>query len=390
MKDLKIYIFIASALFIVYLVAQYNKPKPVDWTETFRNNDKIPFGTYVLYNRLHDIFPNSTLSSFREPVYNVINNQGIEKSTYIIICNYAKINKDDYDKLIEYIKNGNDLFIAANAFGPYLQKKLNIETGYEMHSGDAVRIGFVNKSLNINKYAINKNTTNSYFSNFDTSKAVVISENEFHHSNYIKFKMGAGTLYLSSNPLMFTNYSLLQDQGAAYASIALSHLKNNKNLIWDEYYSMEKDGDQSTMGVFLRNAPLRWAFYIAYFSLLAFVLFEMKRRQRIIPVIAPLNNTTIDFARVVGQVYYEQRNNANIAEKKISYFLEYIRTKFYIKTNVLDDDFIKNLSQKSGVNLMLIQELFHQIMLVRSGQRINDHELISLNKNIEQFYHQSS
>jgi len=72
MKDLKIYVFLATALLLVYLVAQYNRPKATDWTVTLSNNDKIPFGTYVLYNRINDILPGATIKNYREPVYNVI------------------------------------------------------------------------------------------------------------------------------------------------------------------------------------------------------------------------------------------------------------------------------------------------------------------------------
>jgi len=49
MKDFKIYISIASALLLIYLIAEYNKPVPINWNPTFYYNDKIPFGTYIVY-----------------------------------------------------------------------------------------------------------------------------------------------------------------------------------------------------------------------------------------------------------------------------------------------------------------------------------------------------
>ena len=33
----------------IYLVAQYNKPSPINWQPTLYYQDKIPFGTYVLH-----------------------------------------------------------------------------------------------------------------------------------------------------------------------------------------------------------------------------------------------------------------------------------------------------------------------------------------------------
>jgi hypothetical protein len=390
MKDLKIYIFLASALLVVYLMAQYNKPKATDWTETLSNTDKIPFGTYVLYNRINDIFPGAIVKNYREPVYNVINDDSVKNATYIIITDKIDLSDLDYEQLTKYIKKGNDVFIAASEFGGAISKNLDVGASAEYREGTATRIGFVNKQLSDYLYDVDKHSSDGYFAMFDTKKAIVLGKNEYDHCNYLKFEMGKGALYLNANPMMFTNYSLLQTMGASYASIALSFVGKNKNILWDEYYTKGRAGSESNMRVFLNHPQLRWAFYIAFFSLVAFVLYEMKRRQRIIPVIAPLANTTVEFANVVGQVYYEQRNNSNIAEKKVAYFLEHIRAAYNIRTNVFDNDFITLLSQKSGAQPDLVKKLTEQITHIRITSRISDNELIDLNQNIEQFYIQSS
>jgi len=390
MKDLKYYIIGSVVLLVFYVMAQFNKPKEIDWTETLSNNDTIPFGTYVAYKQINDIFPGADVVTKREPVYNVLNGSSYKNATYIIISNTANLNKQDYDKLTTFVKNGNDVFIAATSFGPYFNKELKVQTQIIFNSDDAVRISFVSKDLSTTQYAIEKNCTHNYFIRFDTTKAIVLGQNERHLSNYIKFAMGKGNLYLNANPLMFSNYSILQEQGAAYSATALSFVKNRSNVIWDEYYSRGREEVNNDMRVFLKNPGLRWAFNIAFFSLIAFVLYQMKRRQRIIPVIEPLTNTTVEFANVVGQVYYEQRNNGNIAPKKISYFLEHLRAQYNIRTNVLDDEFTQLLAQKSGTDLALVRELTGQIIVLRSSKSISDSELIALNQNIESFYKQSS
>jgi hypothetical protein len=390
MKDLKLYIFLASILLVFYLVAQYNKPKPTDWSTTLVNTDKIPFGTYVLFNRIDDIFPGAKIKTYREPIYNVLNDEGVKNSTYIIIADGIELNKYDYAKLVDYAKKGNEIFIAANSFGGELTKQLGLATSNEYQDTSATRIGFVNKKVSEYLYDVNKGSSNGYFAQFDSGKAIVIGNNGHQHCNYLKFPMGKGALYLNANPMMFSNYSLLQSMGASYASIALSYLKNQKSIVWDQYYTQDREGAESPMRVFLNNNQLRWAFYIAFFTMVVFVLYEMKRRQRIIPVIEPLANTTVEFASVVGQVYYEQRNNSNIAEKKVAYFLEHIRATYNLRTNVFDDEFVKSLSQKSGADLGLVENLIQQVIYVRVPSPISDSDLISLNHNIEQFYTQSS
>ncbi|MEO6524736.1 MAG: DUF4350 domain-containing protein [Mucilaginibacter sp.] len=388
MKSLKIYIGILSALLIIYIVAKYNEPKALNWSQTLSNTDKIPFGTYILYQRINDIFPKAKVTAYREPIYNVVNDHGIKHGTYIIICDNIDLSKYDYEKLRGYIKAGNDVFIAASYFGDELGKQLKINTRSEF--GDSTAVKFTNNYIDTNKvFSAKKGMSDGYFGSIDTAKATLLGTNQKHHANYVKYNIGKGNLFLNTMPLMFSNYSLLDKSGVTYASTALSYVKKDNNLMWDQYYTLGREDDSSSMRVFLRNPALKWAFYIAFFSFTAFILFEIKRRQRIIPIIEPLRNSTIDFVNVVGQVYYEQRDNSDIAHKKASYFLEHLRTQYGLKTNILNDEFVTQLTHKSGVDRVLIRELMNQITLARSGTIVSDTELINLNKNIEQFNIQS-
>lgn len=306
MKDLKLYIGIASVLLLIYLVAEYNRPVPVNWAETLDRNDKIPFGTYILYNRIEDIFPGSQLQTFREPIYNVINDHDITHGNCIIICDAINLSEVDYNKLGSFVRHGNDVFIASSYFGKGLNDSLKVEVQSELKN-DTIKSFYTNPVLGEKQYAIDKRIGNLYFRSY-SNDAIVLGKNSVGHANYIQYKMGKGNLFLNANPLLFSNYSLLNEQGAAYASIALSHVKNDGNLIWDDYYVKGKEDDSSPLRVLLRNNTLRAALYISLFSLVLFVLYEVKRRQRVIPVIEPLKNKTLEFVSTVGQVYYEQHN----------------------------------------------------------------------------------
>jgi len=390
MKSLKLYIAVLGCLMLVYLIAQYNRPKPINWDNTLDINDKIPFGTYILYNRINDIFPGAKISAFREPVYNVLNDHGIKHGTYIIICNSVKFNEYDYAKLKNYISAGNDVFIAASYFGDELRKNLGVEAQVEFDNKSRVGIKFNNKYLDTTKlYGGEKGIGDGYFRRIDTSKLIALGSNTGHHTNFVKCAIGKGNIYLNANPLMFTNFSMLSDNNAEYASKALSVLKNDSHLIWDQYYTLGRSDDESSIRVFLRNPVLRWAFYISFFGLMTFIVYEAKRRQRIIPVIEPLPNSTVEFVSIVGQVYYEKRDNANIARKKATYLLEYFRDNYRLKTNNLDDEFISTLSQKTGTPMEFITDLVNTINFIDTRENISDIELIRFNKLIEKFYSQN-
>ena len=122
MKSLRLYLLLGGLLLTTYIVAQLNKPKEIDWAETLSSKDKIPFGTYVLYDRLKDLFPGAHITPFRQAVYNVIAEDSVKQASYIIICSGIELSKPDYTELTKYIKEGNDVFIAAQYFGKLFEK----------------------------------------------------------------------------------------------------------------------------------------------------------------------------------------------------------------------------------------------------------------------------
>jgi len=391
MKSLKAYLIAGGIILIIYIVAQFNRPKAVDWNETLSSKDKIPFGTYILNNRLGDIFPGAAITRYRQPVYNVLVDDSLANSTYVIICSDISPSKADYEHLIAYVKKGNDVFIAAARFGILFGKKLSISTShYSNLFKTFTDVNFSSPSLNPkDPISIDKNVADNYFSKFDTAHAVVLGENESEKANFIRYTYGKGNLYLCANPLFFSNYSLLNESGRTYAENALSYLKNTKHLAVDEYYTQGDIGEESPMRVFLSNPLLQWAYYITIFSMLIFVLYEVKRRQRIIPVIEPLKNSSLEFVNVVGGLYYEKRNSANIAQKKILYFLTWLRDEHQVKTNKLDDEFTEKIIAKFNIERSFARDFVRFINYLNVQDRVSDQELIELNKQIEKFYNQA-
>jgi hypothetical protein len=386
MRSFKVLFAIGLALILLYVVAEYNRPRPLNWQPTLSFEDKIPYGTYVLYNELHQIFPGSKLVGTNEDFYDQFHNNPDSTSNYLIIANSVNLGKFDFKEMSNYISAGNSVFIASESFGT-LGDTLNVQTFSK--PGNVVRMNFTNPKLKAaNNYSFDNAIADNYFNHFDTAKATVLAKNTDGKSTLIKYRFGKGSLYLCANPKIFTNYGLLNTDGAAYTAKALSYMPVKSVVYWDHLQNGDFAEDESPMRVFFKYPALRWAYYTALFGLVIFILYEMKRRQRIIPVIEPLKNTSVDFVKVVGQVYYEQRNNANLAQKKILYFFEYLRTNYYLKTANLDQEFIERLSQKTGIEQAFAEELVVHIHYLK-GQRVSDAELIKLNQLIEQFYNKT-
>lgn len=307
----------------------------------------------------------------------------------MFIAGEMKFDAYDYQELMKYMRQGNQVFIATFKLNKSLADKLKLEISSSMNytKEKSTPINFVNPGLKRKgDYVFDKGLGDQYFSKIDSSKAIVLGRNANGDVNFVKYTFGKGGLYLLPNPQLLSNYNLLDLQGAEYAAKVLSYLPAAETLIWDENSTRGSTDDSSVLRVLFKHDPLRWAYYLSISGLLVFVLFEMKRRQRIIPVVAPLKNSSVDFVKVVGKVYYQKRDNRDIAQKKINYFLEHIRTAYRLKTTQLDEELMAMVVIRSGVNAILVQELFAVIKSLDNAIMVNDVQLIALNKSIEKFY----
>ena len=390
MKAYRRFIFAFVIVLALYIAAELNRPTPVNWSVTLSKEDKNPFGSYIFYNQLHDLFQEAEIKSYRLPVYDQINDYTDSNSAYFLIDPEFKFSKEDFDELLNYVSLGNYVFISSYSFSKRISDSLHVETSKRitLRDKDSVKINFINPSLRAaSDYRFNRFSIDEYFEKIDTNTTIVLGSNQFKDVNFIKMPFGNGAFFIHANPLVFTNYFMLMRNNAKYTSAALSYIPAGvKKIYWDEYYKSGRGGLQSPMRFILGNVYLKWAYRIALLTMLVFILFEMKRRQRAIPVVAPLRNSTLDFVQTVGTVYFNQHDNKNIALKKIQFLMDYIRSHFYLSTTNINEEFIESLIKKSGINENEITSLMNDIGYVLNDGNITDNILLQLNNSIDSFY----
>jgi hypothetical protein len=389
MKGVRLYLIGGGLVLIAYLVAQYYKPKPTDWSPTYLKEDKIPYGTYILRQEISGILPDARVEISRVRPYNFLQGKKFKNSTYLFVAGSLNLDSLDGVALMNYMRAGNRVFVASFNLGSLSDSlKLDVNSAFKP-DGKSVPVNFVNPALKAKRdYVFDRSLGNLYFSHFDTAKAVVLGLNNSQQPNFLKYSYGKGALYVLPNPQLLSNFALLNTDGADYAAKALSYIPPSATLIWDEYNTrgaLNAD-EASPLRVIFAHDQLRWAYYLALASVVCFILFEMKRRQRIIPIIEPLKNTSVDFVKVVGRVYYQQRDNTDIAVKKINYLMEYIRTNYRLKTTALDKELEQALIHKTNMDAEIVRQLFQIMNAVSRTPKVTDEQLISLNKWIEKFY----
>jgi len=404
-KGNKKYIFFLVICFSLLILLQVLSPKPINWNLSYSSDDKNPYGAYELRNQLKNIFPSKKLEDTETPLYNTLHNNTYTHTNYIIINQIFNPDKLDTKELLKFAEQGNNVFIAANFFTGNFADTLKLNTqnfwGIENYDTtgnvnnftgaffqkDTARFYFVSKHLNPNKqYVYSKGIENTYFSNFDTSRTTILGKNSLSNNgiNFIKIKWQKGNIFISTAPEVFSNYHFVSNNHD-YVYTCLSYLPNQA-VIWDEYYKVGNVIEQNPFRVLFNNEALLAAYYLTLLGLLIFMIIGIKRKQRIIPVLESFENTTLQFVDVVGTLYYQTGNHKNIADKKINYFLDYIRTNFQVKTNLYDDTFISRISNLSGINRDEVHKLFYYFADINIKTSITENELIKLNQLIEIFY----
>lgn len=367
--------------------ADSTRPKPIDWHPSFRLKDKIPFGLYIFNEESPKLFDNQTINKFESSPYELFNpliyteDTNYPEGTIMSIGNEIEYDNESLNELLNFVDSGNKLFVSANSISKNLLDTLKIKTDYFTDYNSISTNKLINQKQN---FAFKKEGNTTYFKNINTNATRILGTLKFNNyelPNYVVVNFGDGKIYLHLQPLAFTNYYMLKNNSNYTASVC--SVIDTKNIYWHIENIGKSTISDSPLRFILNQPPLYAAWLLLLFSYVLFILFNAKRRQRPIPIIQPVINTTIDFAKTIGNLYYLEKNHKNIAEKKIIYFLEKLRHDYFIDTRELNETFINRVCIKTGNDKALVQKLVFLIQTIKNASSINEKQLIELNQTIE-------
>ncbi|HEY8404543.1 MAG TPA: DUF4350 domain-containing protein [Flavobacteriales bacterium] len=218
------------------------------------------------------------------------------------------------------------------------------------------------------------------------------------YANFIRFKCGNGYIYLHCTPLAFTNYYMIEQEGMEYCREALSYLGDG-TIYWDEdsrYYDyrsfnyLAPSSDKGPLEFILSEPALRKAWYLLLLTTLLFILFGAKRTQRIIPTMPKMDNTSIEYAEVISQMFMKQKDHKKLVTMKMDLFKAFLRERFRLKLSQQDDKYddllITDISQKSSVSKELVEDIFKQYNYLKALATVDTADMMKFHLQLERFY----
>ena len=367
---------------------------------SFNRRDKAPYGLYLAYKNLPHVFPEASVVVNRKaPASWDSLNSYSEKQTLIIIVPSFRADELEMKRLIDFVKNGNNVFISTAIVSYEVQTMLHCEIPDEYFvndnslnkNSDSFAVSLVSPPFSKDEYGCPGRRLESYFSKFDPQTSTVFGNDINVLPDLIQLKAGKGNLFFHLTPLAFSNYFLLFDKNINYYNKTLSLLpKDTKKVVWDEYFLNKRfsnsDGSRSPLSALMTQRSFRAALWLLILLLGLFIFQEMRRKQRIIPVLAKPRNDSLEFVKTIGRLYYEKGDNKNLAGKMAAYFLEHIRNRYKLTTAILDDEFVIALQRKTGQPENNIRKIVSFINDMDKEELISDEQLAGFHKELEEFY----
>jgi hypothetical protein len=392
------------------IILQLTCCKKTNWDENFREKEKSPFGTYIAYNEADKLFKEQEIvylkENFYDYIYDANDNATDQLFNYICIkSNASKLTEDGVNTLLSEVWEGNNAFLALNYFSDDLREQLGFKTNnldkevFGVENLKALKGEFYleNASFENQPYTFDRNIRRNYVVTYNENTTIVLGTTKIDGEkvpNFIKIYHGKGAIYLHTNPIIFTNYYLLKDKEKYIANV-FSYLPEN-TVYWDPQIKRSKyadDSDKDNTSIFkffLQHKTLTWFLYVSFGGVLLFMLFNARRKQRAIPIINPLENTTVAFTQTIASLYLKEEDHKNVADKKIAFFLEKVRTKYLLNTSNLNKEFIQHLANKSGNEIENTNYLINTIITLHKRLECSKEELLTLHKMIETFFNKQA
>jgi len=377
-------------LFAILVVFELFKPEPIDWSYDFRGNSKKPNGCYVYLSCLKTMLSEKNIHENDLSILDFLKADSLRHNDMLLyVTDDFTADSIETNQLLSSVNNGRTVFISALSFSKAITDTLGFEISFSHKFQIKPEASFRLKHNGGDTSLIYhfSGIQQVFFADLDTAKTCILGTDSVGNANLVSIRFGKGAIFLHLAPEVFSNYQILY--GNRDYVLALSSCFRDAQVSWDNYLkpgNLYRNGAPSPLRYILSNGRLRTAYFLFLVTLFLLIVLGSKRRQQIIPVLSKPVNASLEFINIISGLYMGSADNLKMAEKKYTFFCDYLRTHYFLSAITENEDFYIWLSEKSGVQKDNIRAIFEKMPVLRQKQKIQDEELIQFVKMIDEFY----
>lgn len=409
MKSSRMFVIGIVIFLAIMFAVEYHLPRKFVWTPTFSHTDFQPFGC-ALFDSLVSLSSSDGYSVSKKTLYQ-LSQDTLHRKSVLIVAQHLNLIKTDIDALLQMAEKGNKIMLVATSYTPLLEDTLVFNCSYSFFRPAMLKEYVTDGAVRDSLYWVGDSAVYppqmfrfyphlcaSHFIRFDSLPARVLAEKNkvaqlkpydtigtvspenyrrYHPPVAIVRQVGEGEVILVSTPLLFTNYGMLDRNNATYLFRLLTQLKGLP-MVRTEAYTGHAEVQRTPLRYFLSQPPLRWAIYLSMLAILLFLFFTARRRQRVIPVIQQPANKSLEFIKLIGTLYYQKRNHADLVHKKYIYFAEELRRSIQVDVEEIGEDErnFKRIADKTGMDVEELGRFFREVRpVIYGGRTISSEEM---------------
>lgn len=366
MKGGRIYIICMSVAVVLLFLLQLRLPRNFTWQATFSSEDTNPFGAYVFDSVFSTVMPD--YKAIDRTFAEIADDRTV--TGVLAVSNDFSLDSGDVEAMKKILRRGGVVMMAGSPDSS-TDSLLSVSFGMSPHS-------YCNFDLNAmrREFLYGKDTlvwvapngpyggcSYCYYSMLNNGQVtvedsvrsdvdvLVICKDSWSGNNVIvtdvdtvatneleleeiqpmniavSRRVGKGELIFVSVPMLFTNFGVLDPSASGLLFRLMSQFGDMPVVRTLKYVATagRYDDGRSPLRYFISQKPLREALYIGLLLILVFMVSSMRRRQRVIPVVEPPRNNTLEFAQLIGTLYYQRKNHTDLVRKKYLFFAEELR-----------------------------------------------------------------
>ncbi|MEM7571406.1 MAG: DUF4350 domain-containing protein [Bacteroidota bacterium] len=393
------------------------------WRESYRYQYKEPYDLYALHELL--AARPAGLEVINDSLQTIADLEPDGNDNYIYVGRSMFLDEDDVTALLKFVGVGNNAFLFLEAIPEDLQYHLfssdcfyslgaqqlyNDPAAYRLR--DSVDFNLSESSLlpdglrtcHIYKYKASRRNWRSF--NYQALCDEAYGTESLGYidpggTNFVRHAYGKGEIFVHIEPILFTNYYLVDSSRYRYAEGVLSYA-NPGTFYWDEYSRSyrppprQRDpyapdggrqllGGNHTLSYILEQPALSFAWYLLLFGLLLFLLFRAKRTQRIIPIKHPKENASLQYVDTIARLSLQNANHAQLARRELKVLRHFLQERFQIRWREGQAP-PPDLSERTGLDANVIDEALTQIRFVEQRTYLEPGDLGRFYQSIRPIY----
>lgn len=432
---------VAAIALIITIFYEYKEVPDVKWRKSYLPADKEPHGTWILRNLLIEKYgEDNVLDRYRDIQIEEINEE--ENCLLIMIGERLNLNYDETDALANFSNAGNDILMIGNFvdfdydwglvdWDTRFQSDTFLTVTYPSVSPEAFRFkfrdgsltesnktyyrSFINGSLLTNaenpdslvelknigpegfEVLKEKFTEDGEIIENDIEEIIDIEEDEEVDTGYtLGINQDSASIYKEWNfggefvgihllPDMFTNIASKQPYFLDHFNALIGQYNYDKVIFEHPSFNLDKGIDrESPIQFILGNTSLKWSYYTLLIGALLYVIFRGKRKQRIVPTLAPNNNTSLEYVQTLGSLYEHQNQPRKLVKHMGDIFYHDVKSRYFLDHH--DPKYIQKLSKKSNISEQEINTIVKSFSTIEGRFDFTDVDLSNLYRRLDAFY----